>query len=52
LLSRTEGEPLIYHDRVDDVMILNGINIFPGAIEDALESHPDVLEAVAYAIKS
>ncbi len=52
LLSRTEGGPLIYHDRVDDVMILNGINIFPGAIEDALESHPDVLEAVAYAIKS
>jgi acyl-CoA synthetase (AMP-forming)/AMP-acid ligase II len=49
LLSRTEGEPLIYHDRVD---VLNGINIFPGAIEDALESHPDVLEAVAYAVKS
>jgi acyl-CoA synthetase (AMP-forming)/AMP-acid ligase II len=31
---------------------LNGINIFPGAIEDALEAHPDVEEAVAYPIKS
>ena len=33
-------------------MILNGLNIFPSAIEDTLESHPAVKEAVAYAIKS
>ena len=33
-------------------MILNGINVFPSAIEDTLESDPDVKEAVAYAIKS
>lgn len=52
LVSRRDGEPLIFHGRADDVMILNGINIYPNAIEDALESHPDVREAVAYPIKS
>jgi long-chain acyl-CoA synthetase len=52
LLSSTKDGPLIFHGRVDDMMILNGINIFPTAIEDALESHPDVLEVVAYPIKS
>jgi long-chain acyl-CoA synthetase len=52
LVSLKPGEPLIFYGRADDVMILNGINISPSAIEDALESHPDVKEAVAYAIKS
>ena len=52
LVSLKPGEPLIFHGRADDVMILNGINIFPSAIEDTLESQPDVKEAVAYAIKS
>jgi acyl-CoA synthetase (AMP-forming)/AMP-acid ligase II len=33
-------------------MILNGINVFPSAIEDTLESHVDVQEAVAYSLKS
>jgi long-chain acyl-CoA synthetase len=52
LVSLSDGGPLIYHGRADDVMILNGINVFPTAIEDILESHPDVKEAVAYPIKS
>lgn len=52
LVSLNAGGPLIYHGRADDVMILNGINVFPTAIEDTLESHPDVREAVAYPIKS
>jgi long-chain acyl-CoA synthetase len=52
LVSLKPGEPLIFHGRADDVMILNGINIFPSAIEDTLESQPVVKEAVAYAIKS
>jgi len=52
LVSQRPGEPLIFHGRADDVMILNGLNIFPSAIEDTLESHPAVKEAVAYAIKS
>jgi acyl-coenzyme A synthetase/AMP-(fatty) acid ligase len=52
LLSRSHDGPLVFHGRVDDVMTLNGINIFASAIEDTLESHPDVREAVAYPIKS
>jgi long-chain acyl-CoA synthetase len=52
LVSRATYGPLIFHGRADDVMILNGINIFPSAIEDTLESHPDVREAVAFAVKS
>jgi acyl-CoA synthetase (AMP-forming)/AMP-acid ligase II len=52
LVSQAAGEPLVFHGRSDDVMILNGINIFPSAIEDTLESHVDVQEAVAYSLKS
>jgi acyl-coenzyme A synthetase/AMP-(fatty) acid ligase len=52
LVSRATDGPLIFHGRADDVMILNGINVFPTAIEDFLESHPDVCEAVAYPVKS
>jgi long-chain acyl-CoA synthetase len=52
LVSRATGEPLIFHGRADDMMILNSINIFPSAIEDTLECHPDVQEAVAFAVKS
>lgn len=53
LLSRpVEGGPLVFHGRSDDVMILNGIKVFPTAIEDALVQHPDVAEAVAYGIPS
>ncbi len=52
VVSKGVGEPLVFHGRSDDVMILNGINVFPSAIEDTLESHADVLEAVAYPVKS
>jgi len=33
-------------------MILNGINIFPSAIEDVLESLPNIREAVAFPLNS
>ena len=52
LLSRELDGPLIFHGRADDVMILNGINIFPSAIEDVLESLPNIREAVAFPLKS
>jgi acyl-CoA synthetase (AMP-forming)/AMP-acid ligase II len=52
LVSQRSGEPLVFHGRSDDTMILNGINIFPSAIEDTLESHGDVQEAVAYPVRS
>jgi acyl-coenzyme A synthetase/AMP-(fatty) acid ligase len=52
MVSQNVGEPLVFHGRSDDVMILSGINVFPAAIEDTLESHIDVEEAVAYPVKS
>lgn len=52
LLSREREGPLVFHGRADDVMILDGINIFPSAIEDVLESIQGVQEAVAFPIKS
>lgn len=52
LVSRELDGPLIFHGRADDVMILNGINIFPSAIEDVLESLPNIREAVAFPLKS
>ena len=33
---------LILDGRTDDMIILNGLNIFPAEIERVLESHPDV----------
>jgi acyl-CoA synthetase (AMP-forming)/AMP-acid ligase II len=52
LFSQDQGAPLIFHGREADVMVLNGLKIFAGLIEDTLVSHPDVREAVAYPIKS
>ena len=52
LLSWPPDGPLVFHGRADDMMILNGINVFPGVIEDLLETHPSVAEAVAYPIAS
>jgi acyl-coenzyme A synthetase/AMP-(fatty) acid ligase len=52
LVSRPKDGPLIFHGRCDDVMIMNGINIFPSAIEDALEALSSVREAVAFPVVS
>lgn len=52
ILSQEKGAPLTFHGRADDLMILNGINILPAAIEDRLEEHPAVREAVAFALSS
>jgi acyl-CoA synthetase (AMP-forming)/AMP-acid ligase II len=38
--------------RVDDMMSLNGINIFPAEIERVLEEHPAVKHAAAFPIPS
>lgn len=48
LLSWPEDGPLLFHSRTDDMMIMNGINIFPGPIEDTLSAHAAVAEVVAY----
>lgn len=52
LLSWPAGGPLVFHGRSDDVMIMNGIKVFPSAIEDTLAQHADVAEAVAYPVRS
>lgn len=48
---RDDGS-LIVHGRQDDMMILNGINIFPGEIERVLERHPAVKVAAALPLQS
>lgn len=48
---RADGS-LIVQGRQDDMMILNGINIFPGEIERVLERHPDVRVAAALPVQS
>jgi len=38
--------------RSDEMIVLNGLNIFPKEIEDVLEAHPDVVESAAIALPS
>jgi long-chain acyl-CoA synthetase len=48
---RADGQ-LIVEGRSDDMMILNGMNIFPKEIERILELHPAVRAAAALALHS
>lgn len=50
-MLRADGS-LIVQGRLDDMMILNGINIFPGEIERVLERHPAVSVAAALPLTS
>jgi len=43
---------LIYECRADDMMIFDGINIYPREIESVLEAHPAVAEAAAFPVPS
>jgi acyl-coenzyme A synthetase/AMP-(fatty) acid ligase len=52
LISWPDDGPLIYHGRADDVMLLNGVKISGGAIEDALAAHADVREVAAFPLPS
>lgn len=45
----TEGA-LILQGRTDDLMIFDGMNIYPAEIETVLSSHPAVREAAAFAV--
>lgn len=38
------------HGRADDVINRGGFKVFPGEIEDCLEAHPQVREAVAFGV--
>lgn len=48
---RADGQ-LVIAGRADDMMILNGMNIFPNEIERALEQHPAVRAAAALSLDS
>jgi acyl-CoA synthetase (AMP-forming)/AMP-acid ligase II len=48
---RADGQ-LVIQGRSDDMIVLNGLNIFPAEIERVLESHPDIACAAALALPS
>lgn len=48
----TKDNVLVFKGRADDMMIYNGINIYPREIEVILESHPAVIEAAAFPLPS
>lgn len=50
-LFKEDGQ-LIHLGRHDDMMIMNGINIYPSHIESVMLEHPDLLEAKAITLKS
>jgi len=52
LASFTEADELVHHGRADDLMIFDGINIFPAEIENVLLHHPAVTEAAAFPVPS
>lgn len=50
-LLRGDGQ-LVVQGRHDDMIVLNGLNIFPAEIERVLERHPAVAEAAALPLVS
>ncbi len=49
---RSHSGLLIVEGRKDDMMIMNGLNIFPDEIQASLERIPGVREAVSFAVES
>ncbi len=50
LASRGSDGEIYFRGRADDLMNFNGIKIAPADIEMALQSHPDVRQAIAFVI--
>jgi acyl-coenzyme A synthetase/AMP-(fatty) acid ligase len=50
LASRGRDGEIYFRGRADDLMNFNGIKIAPTDIEMALQSHPDVRQAIAFVI--
>lgn len=50
--SKSADGVIVYLGRTDDMIIFNGINIFPREIEYALENHPNVKEAAAFPLRN
>lgn len=47
----TPDGQLIHMGRADDLMIANGVNIYPAEIEQALYAHPEIIDVVAIPLK-
>jgi acyl-CoA synthetase (AMP-forming)/AMP-acid ligase II len=52
LASFTARGALVLQGRTDDMMIFDGLNIYPAEIERALLQHPAVAEAAAFPVRS
>lgn len=50
VLQVTPSSRIVHFGRADSVMIVNGINIYPGEIESVVSSHPNVQDCVALPI--
>lgn len=48
IISQGKYGDLIYLGRSDQMMIMNGINIYPSEIESVISSHPSVLDVTAF----
>lgn len=48
----TDDGQLVHRGRLDDMMSIDGINVFPAEIEAVLGTHPAVAEAAAFALAS
>jgi fatty-acyl-CoA synthase/long-chain acyl-CoA synthetase len=48
----TDDGDILFKGRLDDVINFDGVKIFPSEIEQELLRHPDVAEAVAFALPS
>ncbi len=48
---QTPAQGLVLMGRVDDMMIFDGINIYPAEIENVLLDHPAVQEAAAFPVQ-
>jgi D-alanine-D-alanine ligase-like ATP-grasp enzyme len=52
-LAMWSADGQIFHcGRADQMMIMNGINIYPAEIERVVEQHPDVLDVLAFPLKN
>lgn len=49
--SINDAGELIFHGRIDDMMIFNGINIYPAEIEDALSAHVAIKDCCAFGLR-
>lgn len=52
LMSVSEDGILRFHGRADDMMIIDGNNIYPREIEETIGQHPAVAEAAAFPMAS